>query len=79
MTPQPQHQKLELTNSPLGIVMKRMGLQIGMDTGVNLNKLIQKKPKSDPSVDNLSAAPVTPMPTIRYMSSRPRKPLKKNE
>jgi hypothetical protein len=39
--------KSELTNSPLGIVMKRMGLQIGKNTGVNLNKLIHKKPQTE--------------------------------
>jgi hypothetical protein len=47
MTPQPQLKKLEITNSPLGIVMKSMGLQIGKNTGINLNKLIKKKPQVD--------------------------------
>jgi hypothetical protein len=57
-----------------------MGLQIGKNTGVNLNKLITKKPQVDPKpVENISQAPFTPKPTKRDLNSRQAKPIKKNE
>jgi hypothetical protein len=48
-TPQPN------INSPLGVAMRKIGLRIGENTGLNLNKLIQKKPSKE------DLAPVTPM------------------
>ena len=60
--------------------MERMGLQIGKNTGVNLNKLIQKKPQElSNNIDNFSQAPFTPMPTKRDQHTRQQKPIKKNE
>ena len=45
--------------------MKKIGLQIGQNTGVNLNKLIQKKPSGEGLVikapEAKSVAPVTPI------------------
>lgn len=41
-----------LTSSPLGQIMSKIGLRIGVDTGSNLNKLIQKKP-SKQEVDTI--------------------------
>jgi hypothetical protein len=35
-----------MSRSHLGLIMKKMGLQIGVDTGSNLNKLIMPKPPS---------------------------------
>ena len=38
---------IEVKTSPLGLAMQRIGLQIGRDTGSNLNYLIQPKGPSD--------------------------------
>lgn len=38
-----------MNRSPLGMVMQKIGLQIGVDTGNNLNKFLQydQKPQQD--------------------------------
>ena len=38
---------IEVKTSPLGLAMQRIGLQIGRDTGSNLNYLIQPRGPSD--------------------------------
>lgn len=44
-TPQPTFANKHIDRSPLAQIMKEIGLQIGENTGLNLNKLIQKKPE----------------------------------